>query len=116
MAEYFEKPADYEGWERVCLTVDGCLLSDDDDRCFASVMDLLSRAVLALQQWTADRTAEALKLQQKEQSLEERKQWQQQQIEPVGNNPLPIACLVQVLDLKIRNVSCCRTKGLIIIM
>ena len=73
---------------------------------FDQVLDLLSQADVVLQQRIADMHTEAFKLQQKEQSLEERRKWEQQEmVGQAKRPPLPAACLLQALDLKMRHVS-----------
>jgi hypothetical protein len=92
--------------------VNGCVSLDlgdgdgvDGGDLFSRVTLLMSQAAKVFQKRAADLKIEAFKVQQSEQSLEERRQWNQQQVEEAEGRPVPVACLIQSLDLRIRSVS-----------
>ena len=114
MFDCFEKPTALGGgWERVCLTVDGCrpITTETVKDHFSSVLRLVSEALAARDERFEKEAVQIYKLQQKEESLEERRRWERLSTDDESGRwqePLPAACLLQALDLKIRQV--CRSQ------
>jgi hypothetical protein len=111
----FQKPSESQdgGWEKISLTVDGsCPFTQASNEYFLKVLSLLSDSLVAFQKRTQVFAAEIDKNHQKELSLEERMKWDKQKEVKLDENntidvteALPTACLLQALDLKIREVS-----------
>ena len=106
--ELFEAPgsSNEAGWERAWLKTSGCIGDSDvdGDDVYKKVKALIRRAEETSILRERELKQEAFKEQQKEESLTEREKWSQAQSDGYCSEPLPVALLLQTLDLRIRNV------------